>query len=217
MGVENIDSAAMRSGAGERSNGSPETLRRVRGNALPAAVAAALLLYFGYGRLSEPSGTDLFHQAGWVFYHTLRLGGLAMAAIAVWSWIGQRHALIVDAVASTVIGLLLIVTGAAMIIDGGDALQTLINVVCGGMFVSSGIRNGRDYFALVPATAAEVVDARIRTDKPPSREAPPASHSKPQAAPPAESTMTPPADGYLAALARKSPHHQNPDKVPTEE
>ena len=123
----------------------PAIASRVRQNTLSAAIAAALMIYFGYFQLSRPVGTDLFHQAGLVFYYTLRLGGLAMAGIALWSMMGQRSVLIVDAVVSIAIGVLFVLTGLAMWLDGGGMFQTILNAVFGAMFISAGARNWRDY------------------------------------------------------------------------
>jgi len=125
------------------------TARQVRQSALGTAIGAALLLYFGFGYLAEPTRTGLFGWSAWVFYQTLRIGGLACAAIACWLWIGQRAALLADAVVAIAVGGLLILTGVGMWIDGGRGPQPLINVVCGGLFVSSGWRNGQEYFALL--------------------------------------------------------------------
>ena len=133
---------------------------RVRQNVVPAAIGAAFLLYFGFLHLAEPTGTDLFNRANWVFYQALRLGGLAMAAVALWSMLGQGITLAVDAVIAVVIGGLLILTGLAMAIDGGDMLQTVINVVCGGMFISSGLHNWKDYRFLSPRTASRATTFR---------------------------------------------------------
>ncbi len=128
---------------------------RVRQNAGSAAIAAALMIYFGFFRLLEPSGSDLFQRAGWVFYHTLRVGGIVMGLVAVWSLLGHRPVLLVDAVASVVNGALLILTGAGMGIDGGDLLQTAFMIVFGIMFISAGVRNGRTYADLRAASHAE--------------------------------------------------------------
>lgn len=118
---------------------------RVRQNVAPAAIGTAFLLYFGFFVMAEPTGWDVYHRAAWVLYHTLRLGGLAMGAIAIWCILGQSIALVVDAVITVLIGSLLILTGLAMKVDGGDRVQTIINVVCGGMFISSGVRNWKEY------------------------------------------------------------------------
>lgn len=119
--------------------------QRVRRNAGSAAIAAVFMLYFGFERLSEPTITDLFSKANWVFYHTVRIGGVAMAAIAVWSWIGHTSALIVDAVVSIVIGALFALTGVCMLIDGGGMFQTILNGVFGWMFYAAGVNNWSTY------------------------------------------------------------------------
>lgn len=103
------------------------------------------MLFFGFAHLAEPSGTDLFGRSWLVLYHTLRIGGLAMATIALWLGTGHLPALLADAVVAILIGAVLILTGAGMLLDGGDALQTIVNVFCGGMFVSSGLRNRREF------------------------------------------------------------------------
>ena len=68
--------------------------------------------------MARPTGSGLFEQAGLLFYYTLRLGGVAMAVIAVCSWLGLRPILFVDAVVSVAIGGLLILTGVLMLADG---------------------------------------------------------------------------------------------------
>ena len=135
----------------------PNVAARVRQNIAPAAIGAVFLLYFGFGRLAKPTGAELFDRASWVFYHTLRMGGPAMAAVAFWSLLGQPVTLAVDAVVTLLIGALLILTGLAMAIGGGDTVQTMINVICGGMFITSGQRNGKAYRLLTTATASHHV------------------------------------------------------------
>lgn len=122
---------------------------RVRQNAGSCAIAAALMIYFGFfhGYIA-PTGSDLFSLANLVFLQTIRIGGIAMAALAVWSLVGTGLALIVDAIVSMAIGGLLALTGIAMFLDGGGALQSALNVMFGWMFVSVGVRNWRDYFLL---------------------------------------------------------------------
>ncbi len=117
----------------------------VRHHTGAAALAGALLIFFGFFYLAKPAGSDLYGKAGIVFFHTLRFGGLAMVAVAVWLSLGHLLALIVDAAVSVVVGVLFIVTGVVMIIDGGGMLQTLINVVCGTMFMATGLQYRREY------------------------------------------------------------------------
>lgn len=130
-----------------RTYAASETIAaRVRQNAGSAGFAAALLIYFGFFSLSIPGTSDLFGKANLVFVYTLRIGGVAMAVIALGSLVGLRMVLIVDAVVSITIGVVLILTGVLMLIDGGAVMQTIINVICGGMFFSAGTRNGAEYF-----------------------------------------------------------------------
>jgi hypothetical protein len=129
---------------------SDEMAARVRGNVVPATIAAVLMTLYGFFYLAEPAGTDLFSRSAWVFFHTLRIGGVAMAALALWSLSGHRHALLADAIVSWLIGASLILTGVGMLIDGGGALQSILNVVFGSMFVSAGTHNGRAFSASRP-------------------------------------------------------------------
>jgi hypothetical protein len=119
--------------------------QRVRQNTGSAGLAAGLLIFFGFFYIVKPTDDGLWAYAALAFYHTLRFGGLAMAAIAVFSSLGQPLALLLDAVVSCLIGALLILTGVLMAIGGGDLLQPFISIVCGAMFVSAGLRNGRDF------------------------------------------------------------------------
>ncbi len=131
-----------------RDESATRTSALVRRHAGSAAFAAALMLFFGFAYLAKPDGTDLFARAWLVLYYTLRLGGIAMAAIAVWLWTGSRFALAADAAVAATVGVLLVLTGLGMLAAGGDSLQMIINVVCGWMFFSSGLRNGREYLEL---------------------------------------------------------------------
>lgn len=122
-----------------------EILSRVRRNAGSAAIAAALMLYFGFVYLQEPTGTDLFNWAGWIFYHTLRIGGIIMAILAGWSLIGQPIVMAIDALVSVVIGAIFMLTGLAMFVDDGGMFQPLLNVVFGWTFISAGRNNWSTY------------------------------------------------------------------------
>lgn len=112
---------------------------RARVAAGSTAFAAALLLYFGFTTL-EPTGNDLGAWSLWIFYHTLRIGGAACAVLAVLLWLGVSAMLIVDGVVATAIGLLFLLTGAGMLLGGGYLPQAVINLLCGAMFASQGLR-----------------------------------------------------------------------------
>ena len=122
---------------------------RVRQAATGTAIGAVLLLFFGFVHLARPTGTDLFSHAWLVVYYALRIGGVASAAIAVWLWTGQRPALIADAVVAVLLGVILVLSGLAMLFDGGGAFESAIITICGGSFVSSGVRHGRDYLQMI--------------------------------------------------------------------
>jgi hypothetical protein len=186
---------------------------RVRANAGGAAIAAALLIYFGFFRLVEPSGTDLFDRAGWVFYHTVRLGGVIMAGLSAASLLGHPAVLVLDCAASLVIGALLGVTGLVMKAAGGGIEQLIISVFCGGLFISSGLRNGRDYLlisrarrgAAAPASGGRNVEA-IRAALPPM----PPAVTMPANAPVGRSAAT----ALLAQRRAGSPSTSAPGEPP---
>ena len=121
---------------------------RVRQNAWSAGIAAILLIVFGFYYLGRPTGTGLFERSALIFFFTLRVGGIALAAIAVGSVLAYRPVLVIDAVVSVAIGVAFALTGVGMLVGGGGTLQTVLQVVFGGMFISSGVRNWREYFWL---------------------------------------------------------------------
>ena len=173
--------------------------QRARANVLPATVGAALLMYFGFVALAEPTGSDLFSKGALVFYHTLRIGGVAMAVLAVWSLVGHKTALLADALVSVPIGGLFILSGAMMIADGGALFQSAINFVCGFMFIGAGTRNWRDYAALSGEAHTtrdpNAYDPRFEERYAEVRDEPPgdslASRLRDRAAEPAEPTPPP--------------------------
>ena len=140
---------------------------RVRRNVGSAGLAAGLLIFFGFFCVAEPTEGGLWGYAALVFYHTLRFGGLAMAAVAVWSSLGHPLALFFDAVVSCLIGAILILSGVLMAIGGGSLLPTLLMIVCGALFVSAGLRNGRDFLQF-PIVAKEKRDEQA--DRQPTAE-----------------------------------------------
>lgn len=127
-------------------NESVASVRETVRKAAPATlIGAALMLYFGFVHMAQPIGDDLFHRAASVLYYTLRLGGLAFVGVTALLYAGVPAALMVDAVLSIPTGVVLAGCGVGMILDGGDALNTIILLLCGASFVSSGWRNGQEY------------------------------------------------------------------------
>lgn len=153
--------------------------RRVRTNALPAAIAAALMIYFGYYQFFADQGGGLRGLAGGVFVWTLRIGGISMALIAVWCMMGHLLALAVDGIVSVTIGVLLALTGIGLLISNQDATQLIINCVCAWLFIGAGMRNWREYRLLSGKEARPIddqpptYDLRFQEKYDQSRTAPP--------------------------------------------
>ncbi len=118
---------------------------RVRSNMQPAAISAGLLILFGFFAFAVPDGDSLFAKANLWLILALRLGGICMVVVAIWSSIGHGFALLADAITSVAVGAVFVVTGIVMVIDGGGALQNLIIVICGIFFTTAGIRNGQAF------------------------------------------------------------------------
>lgn len=196
--------------AEDTQGASREIAERVRANVLPGLIGAGLLLYFGFVRLSEPTGTGLFESANWWFFHALRIGGMCMAVVAGWSVTGHRTALLADAVVAFPLGAVFVLTGPAMLIGGGETLNGALITIFGAMFLSEGVRNGRAFLntAAWRSDAPRRVDSTSirserglgtpRVDKPPVAAAPSGTDAF------AMLHVEPPAPGgYLAAFAKK--------------
>lgn len=185
----------------------------VRRNTTPAVIAALLLGYYGFFTLAEPDGTDLYSQCNWLFYHTLRIGGVLMGLMAVWSLTGMALALVVDGVVSMVIGALFALTGGGMLLDGGVGLNTILIIIFGMMFVGAGRRNLLTFRHLSAGGRVSVVEVLTPPPaaRPPPTPKPPstvdAAASQPRSVSPAEhepELETPPG-GFLASLGKRPP------------
>jgi len=222
----------------EPANVSPETqlkastqtvfASQARVAAGSTAFAAALLLYFGYSSL-EPARNDLGDWSLWIMFYTLRYGGLACAALTVVLFLGIAAALVVDAIVSSLIGILLILTGIGLAVGGGTMMQAAINVVCGFMFASYGIRTGLQFVEIRKTTqtpgafenqdyeAPNPMPSQFMPLNPPAQQdfrshsvdALRAQKAARQSDPTVDSPCTrpeptaPPEEGFLAALAKK--------------
>ncbi len=123
---------------------------RVRSNATRAGLIAGVLILVGFFVL-----TGAIPGSHSLLLYTVRLGGLAMVCIAVWSSIGHPLALLADAVACCVIGLLLLLCAILFTKADGVTLNGVLCVVCGVLFVSSFVRGVREYRALPPGDDAD--------------------------------------------------------------
>ena len=112
----------------------------VRSNTGGAALAAGLMIFFGFIYPFEPAtGSGLFYTGQSLLFFALRLGGLAMVAVSVWLAFGHLPALAADAAASIVLGGMIAIAGAFMLFDGGWWVQALIILVSGGTFLTGGL------------------------------------------------------------------------------
>jgi hypothetical protein len=134
----------------------------IRRQALWAAVAALLLLYFGYNVLWESFGAG-----GDLIGATIKLGGYLMVASTVLLLIGRPWALAFDGVSAIFIGIMLAISGGILFTQNAG-MQAVINVVVGFFFASSGwsninmfrsIRQTRTELASVAATVDRRADA----------------------------------------------------------
>lgn len=130
---------------------------RVRSNTGAAALAGGLLILFGFFYLEKEVGMDASSRAANVFLYTIRFAGLALIGVAIWSSFGHLPALMGDAVLSFLIGAAFVVTALFMLIDFGwwIAVQALVYIICGMMFLNSGLRTWRDYREMKRMEAAD--------------------------------------------------------------
>ncbi len=131
---------------------SQPTLASIQDIARKAAVAtmigAVLMLYFGFIHLGRPNGDDLFNRAALVLYYTLRSGGIAFAGISFLLFLGWLGALVLDAALALPTGAILIVCGVVMMLDHGDGFNSIILILCGASFLTSGWRNAQEYLRI---------------------------------------------------------------------
>ena len=124
---------------------------RVRGNTGAAALAGGLLILFGFFALKTVVAADLTGHAANVLCYLVRVGGLALIGVAMWSSFGHRPALLADAMICFLVGAAFVVVALLMLIDFGwwTVVRTLLYMICGTMFLNSGLRTWRDYRELV--------------------------------------------------------------------
>ena len=127
------------------SNAPATNSERVRKAAPTTLIGALILLFFGYVYLGRPIGDDWFDWAALVLYYTLRIGGVIFLVISFLLYAGLPGALALDAAVAIPVGALLAGCGLVMILDNGDVVNTILLMVCGASFLSSGRRNAREF------------------------------------------------------------------------
>ena len=122
-----------------------DTRSYTRRSAGSAAIAALLMCAYGYGRLAAPEPDSLFNWCNLIFYYTLRIGGVGLAVVAVWCWIGHVVALAGHGVLSLLVGISFMLTGVGMLVDGGGTFNSVIITVVGWSFTATGVRDLRAF------------------------------------------------------------------------
>lgn len=131
----------------------------VRRNAIWAAGAAVIMLYYGVyqglGRQPSELDPDRIRWGGWVVLYTLRIGGGLMALSTLLSLMGVRPALLFDGFASMSIGLCLALAGGLLLADMG--LRPVLLLMFAALFVYTGYRNWREYNELMTGPGGDSV------------------------------------------------------------
>lgn len=173
-----------------------------RGNVFWAAVAAALMLYYGaYCGLGADPPEDWearLRVGSWGVFYTLQIGGVLMVLSALLSLTGTRTALLFDSVASICIGAALVVTGALLLF--GIAMQPFLLILFGAFFIHSGYRSWGMCRSLRTLEVFDVPMAKgIQPAGPVARGEAPTETEDADAEGPVEQ----PEEGHLASFAKK--------------
>lgn len=186
--------------------------RHARDNALWAGIAAALMLYYGWGTggWAIPSDATAFYETTIrIFDWMLRIGGILLAVVAVLCFAGIRLALLMDAFVSGLCGLIMVACPAYWILNDGLGIQYLMYVVFGVMFLNAARGCWTAFHASGPATAGTpsrrtgwfgVQPLPAPQAPPPPDPVHPAS-IHPESLP--KDGEPPPPEGYLAALSKE--------------
>ncbi len=120
----------------------------VRGAAFWAFVAAALLLYFSFGRGLEPREfTDdnwAWHVGDHLTIYTMRIGGILSLLAGLVLLAGLRVGLVLDGVFAILIGLGLAI-GGVFIFKDGDRFNAGLYIVFGLVFINAGRNSLSEY------------------------------------------------------------------------
>ncbi len=124
---------------------------RVRSNTLWAGIAAALMLYFGWGEWLIPAKGALYETAARGLIYTLKVGGVLLAIAAAVCLSGLRIGLLLDGVLSAAIGVSLALTGIIMFAHGDS--PGILYAIFAVLFIVAGHRALAEWRALRSARA----------------------------------------------------------------
>ncbi len=128
--------------------------QQVRSTALWAAVGGGLMLYFGLGEWIVPTISPRYTAAAHTYIWTLRIGGGAMLAIAALCLTGWGPALLLDAVACSVIAVLLALCGAVFL--GNGDVNGLLSLVFALLFGTAGRQSWNSFVSRPRAMEAHL-------------------------------------------------------------
>lgn len=170
-------------------------------NASAAAIAAALMLYFGWvaggmqGAVDHGAAYDLSFK---VFNWMLRIGGLAMVVTAIICYTGKVVGLLMEAITSAVCGILMLGCAATWLaFERSLDLNTLLVGVFSLTFLSA----ARHAWTMYKVDSGSTVRA-VAMPVMPAEPVPPHPASQASSALPKEGEP-PPEEGYLAALSKE--------------
>lgn len=168
---------------------------------------------FGFGYVMTPifDHGEAYALSFTVFYGMLKIGGICLLLIAAVCWTGRPIALVLDAIVTTLCGLIMV--GCAVcwtIFEKSMDLQNLLIFIVGIMFTRSGFANGSLFVRGEGAFEGKSGGKSwfgIPTLEPPGAQEPPVPEvphpaSLKSDALPGEGEP-PPDEGYLAALSKE--------------
>jgi hypothetical protein len=135
--------------------------------AVYAGIAAAMMLYFGFGRPFDiASGSQLYINSVFATNWLLRIGGIALAATALFCWIGLQWSLLADAIVSALIGVGLVVIGGIWISDSD--MEGFLFLIFGAMFLNAARTswNGSAATPRAPFPVVPVAEREASVDRP---------------------------------------------------
>lgn len=118
---------------------------RVRQNVMSAGIAAALLLYFGFGALALVDAQSLAEKGHNAFIYVLRVGGILSLIAAFLCMTGKLPALAYDGVTTLLTGVAMAICVVLMMSEYAVFLNAIIAV----LFVVAGFRDTRAWLGLL--------------------------------------------------------------------
>ncbi len=184
---------------------------QAKGNAPWTALAALLMLYYGWavGTIGI-SDSDFYNTVVDVFNWMLRVGGVCLLLVAMICFAGLRIGLLLDALVSGICGLVIIFCAVVYIKFDGLDLYYLLYVLFGGLFVNAARNAGASFLRTAPGATGQgstgkqgwfgAKSSDAPTTAQPAEPPHPAS-IRPDSLP--KDGEPPPPDGYLAALSKE--------------